>query len=346
MIYSELVRKACNIMYQAHGKDVDRGGYPYVFHPFFLATQMDDEASACVALLHDVIEDHGDKYTFEKLEEEGFSPEILDALRLLTHAKDVPYMDYIREIATNPIASKVKLADLKHNSDTRRTDGKVPPKFDTYRQAIKYLETGADSNKNVKYLTEKALPPHDVIVRFPSIGSEKQLNKVLGNLKVREKSGLWALLGKTDPNAKKWICIEVGHGENILEELRKDIKAMFLEPELFTADTAFHDNVYSYLLHMEKLNFKYRAINRRFVRFKLIQIKIDDYLEGRKKVIKNCGIALTKGKKGNEIKEEKAQLAEVLFANEAQALFWNPAPAMNGNREKKFHERLVEAQND
>ena len=61
MYYSELVRKACGIMYDAHREDVDKGGYPYVFHPFYLAVQMDDEESVCAALLHDVIEDHGDR---------------------------------------------------------------------------------------------------------------------------------------------------------------------------------------------------------------------------------------------------------------------------------------------
>ena len=45
MYYSELVKKACVIMYDAHKEDKDKGGYPYVFHPFYLATQMDDEES-------------------------------------------------------------------------------------------------------------------------------------------------------------------------------------------------------------------------------------------------------------------------------------------------------------
>ena len=56
MYYSDLVKKACAIMYDAHKEDVDRGGYPYVLHPFYLATQMDDEESTCAALLHDAVE--------------------------------------------------------------------------------------------------------------------------------------------------------------------------------------------------------------------------------------------------------------------------------------------------
>lgn len=86
--------------------DLDKGGYPYVFHPFYLATQMEDESSTCVALLHDVIEDHGDEYTYTDLESAGFPKEVLDALQLLTHADGVAYMDYVKALAENPIARK------------------------------------------------------------------------------------------------------------------------------------------------------------------------------------------------------------------------------------------------
>ena len=48
------------------------GGYPYAFHPFYLAVQMDDEESACAALLHDMVEDHGGRYSFDGLARSGF----------------------------------------------------------------------------------------------------------------------------------------------------------------------------------------------------------------------------------------------------------------------------------
>ena len=139
MYYSQLVKTACTILFQAHKDDLDKGGYPYVFHPFYLATQMEDETSTCVALLHDVIEDHGDVYSFADLERAGFPASVLDALRLLTHADGVAYMDYVKALAENPIARKVKLADLKHNLDSRRLSGQKPAKNDTYLQAVAYL---------------------------------------------------------------------------------------------------------------------------------------------------------------------------------------------------------------
>lgn len=140
MYYSELVKKACNIMFDAHKEDMDKGGYPYVFHPFYLATQMDDEVTTCVALLHDVIEDHGDKYSYEDLKNEGFPEEVLEAVKLLTHDDGVPYMDYVNQIGHNPIARKVKLADLKHNMDVRRNAGKKHRKYETYQKAVELLE--------------------------------------------------------------------------------------------------------------------------------------------------------------------------------------------------------------
>lgn len=139
MYYSELVKKACNICFDAHKKDKDKGGYPYVFHPFYVATQLESEYEVITALLHDVIEDHGDEYSFKKLAKE-FPKEVIDALKLLTHDEDVPYMEYIKEIAKNPIAKAVKIEDLKHNLDSRRLDGKATKKRDLYLEALAYLE--------------------------------------------------------------------------------------------------------------------------------------------------------------------------------------------------------------
>lgn len=114
---------------------------PYVFHPFHLAEQMADEATTVVALLHDVVEDT--EITFEDLKEQGFSDEIINALKLLTHDKNTPYMEYVGEIKKNSIAKKVKLADLRHNSDLTRldvVDEKALKRKIKYEKAIKFLE--------------------------------------------------------------------------------------------------------------------------------------------------------------------------------------------------------------
>lgn len=138
MIYTKKTKKAMALAYKAHHGQLDKGGYPYIFHPYHLAEQMDTEEEVMVALLHDVMEDHPECSSWEKIEED-FGLEVKEALLLLTHKDGVPYMDYVREIGKNPIARKVKMADLKHNMDSSRTKGKLPRKIETYKEAYDYL---------------------------------------------------------------------------------------------------------------------------------------------------------------------------------------------------------------
>ena len=141
MIYTNLTKKALKLCFEAHKEQVDKSGMPYVFHPFHLAEQMTDEATTIVALLHDVVEDT--ELTFEDLEKQGFGEEIISALKLLTHNDDTPYMDYVAKIKNNKIATAVKLADLRHNSDLTRldvVDEKALKRKEKYEKAIKLLE--------------------------------------------------------------------------------------------------------------------------------------------------------------------------------------------------------------
>ena len=120
MIYTELTNKALRIAYNAHHGQLDYNGIPYIFHPVHLAESMDDEISCCCALLHDVVEDTD--VTMEQLAAE-FPREVIQVLTLLTHRDDTPYFDYVRAIKDHPIARKVKLADIAHNSDQTRCVG-------------------------------------------------------------------------------------------------------------------------------------------------------------------------------------------------------------------------------
>ena len=45
-----------NIMYEHHKNQVDKSGQPYVFHPFIVAENQEDETRTIVALLHDIVE--------------------------------------------------------------------------------------------------------------------------------------------------------------------------------------------------------------------------------------------------------------------------------------------------
>ena len=141
MIYTGMTKKAINVMYQAHQGQMDKGGFPYCFHPYQVAQGMDDEISCTCALLHDVVEDTD--LTFEDLAGMGFPAEGIDVLKLLTHREGVPYMDYVRNLADNPVARKVKLSDLHHNSDLSRINEvteKDLERIGQYKEAIAFLE--------------------------------------------------------------------------------------------------------------------------------------------------------------------------------------------------------------
>ncbi len=129
MIYTEKTERAMQIAYQAHHGQVDKSQVPYIFHPFHLAEQMDTEEECIVALLHDTVEDT--YVTIEQLEKE-FSSNIIQAIKLLTHDKSVDYLEYVANLKDNPIARKVKLADLRHNSDPTRM--RNPTEKDRLRQ--------------------------------------------------------------------------------------------------------------------------------------------------------------------------------------------------------------------
>ena len=141
MVYTELTNKAMKLAYRAHHGQIDYNGIPYIFHPIHLAEQMKTEETVIVALLHDIIEDTD--YKIEDLEKMGFPKSVTDAISLMTHKKSVPYMDYVAKIKQNPIAKAVKLADLRHNSDTSRLDvidTKALKRVEKYKEAIEFLE--------------------------------------------------------------------------------------------------------------------------------------------------------------------------------------------------------------
>ena len=70
-----------------------------------------------VAYLHDIVED-----TFISIDSirKMFSPEIAEAVEILTKDPNMDYMKYIKRIRKNPLARAVKISDLKNNSDLSR----------------------------------------------------------------------------------------------------------------------------------------------------------------------------------------------------------------------------------
>ncbi|MCR5348914.1 MAG: GTP pyrophosphokinase, partial [Bacilli bacterium] len=127
MEYTEKTKKAMRLCLKAHEGQVDKGGFPYVFHPIHVAESVTGESCCVVGLLHDVVEDCPD-YPLDKVVEiVGLNEEEKVALNLLTHKEGVPYEEYCKALSGNRIARKVKIADLRHNLDLRRMMGQGLP---------------------------------------------------------------------------------------------------------------------------------------------------------------------------------------------------------------------------
>ncbi len=133
LMYTTLTKKALAICWDAHRNQTDKGGLPYIIHPLHLAEQMETEEEVCAALLHDV--PGKSPCTLENLRQAGMPPAVLEAVRLLNREPGIPYLEYVARLRRNPIARRVKLAELLHNSDP----GRLEPKTETdQRRLLRY----------------------------------------------------------------------------------------------------------------------------------------------------------------------------------------------------------------
>lgn len=115
----ELIR-ALEVATKAHKGQVDKAGRDYIEHPKYVASLLTTPVEQTTALLHDVVEDTS--LTIDNLKKWGFSPEVVEAVSCLTKDKKESYETYIKGVANNALATRVKIADLTHNMDTSRLD--------------------------------------------------------------------------------------------------------------------------------------------------------------------------------------------------------------------------------
>jgi GTP diphosphokinase / guanosine-3',5'-bis(diphosphate) 3'-diphosphatase len=119
----ELLSKMLVLMTNAHDGQLDKGGKPYALHPLrvmaFLNT--DDEELQCIALGHDVIEDTG--ITYQDLPEAGMTDRIIAGIRPLTKVPGQTYEEYKAGVFGNYDSIRVKMADIRDNTDVTRLKG-------------------------------------------------------------------------------------------------------------------------------------------------------------------------------------------------------------------------------
>jgi len=113
------LEKAIQISTVAHKMQKDKYGAPYLEHVTRVMNAGKTEDEKIVGILHDVVEKT--EWTLEKLEQQGFSKHIIEAIRCLSKlSDDEDYDQFIERVKSNPLSIKVKLNDLTDNMDVRR----------------------------------------------------------------------------------------------------------------------------------------------------------------------------------------------------------------------------------
>ncbi len=113
-----MLQKAIDFAQKALEGQKDENGEPYINHSIRIMNQMETEMEKTVAILHDVLEDS--PCSIYDLKELGMPREVIDCVEQLTRKNDVTYFEYIDDIATNDICTKIKLAEIEDNKDINR----------------------------------------------------------------------------------------------------------------------------------------------------------------------------------------------------------------------------------
>lgn len=150
-----MLGRAIAIASAVHQDQKDKGGHAYILHPIRIMMRLrtNDAELMQIAILHDVVED-SKEWTVEKLALEGFSHRVTTALTLLTHDPSEDYQAYVKRIATNVDAIRVKLEDIRDNSDVTRLKGLQERDFkrmEKYHRAYMFLRSALSNMENCGY---------------------------------------------------------------------------------------------------------------------------------------------------------------------------------------------------
>lgn len=119
----EMLSRMISLATERHAGQFDKGGRPYILHPLTVMHRLrtDDEELQCIAVGHDLVEDTS---TYpQELRERGFSNRVVQGIMALTKIPSEDAATYRARVKENPDAIRVKIEDLRHNSDIRRLKG-------------------------------------------------------------------------------------------------------------------------------------------------------------------------------------------------------------------------------
>lgn len=119
----EMLSRMISLATERHAGQFDKGGRPYILHPLTVMHRLrtDDEELQCIAVGHDLIEDTS--VTASELMQAGFSERVVHGIWDITKFDGQTALAYRDRVKSNRDAVRVKIEDLRHNSDIRRLKG-------------------------------------------------------------------------------------------------------------------------------------------------------------------------------------------------------------------------------
>lgn len=202
------VEAARAIAERVHAGQTDKAGKPYIQHVTAVASKLSTTEEKTVGLLHDVVEDTDT--TLDDLRQRGFSEDVVAAVDAITR-RDTPEgkepeEHYIARVLANPLATRVKIADLAHNSDLSRLPH--PTERDRER-ARKYLR------ESYALRTVRALQQGFDQTQRIDPAQQRQAGKLLRKRVPRSSFGAW------QPSAQRPSPIDLlrEQGESRVQEL-------------------------------------------------------------------------------------------------------------------------------
>ena len=114
---------------------------PYILHPLRVMCAVEGAHAQIAAVLHDVVEDTG--LTLADLEAAGYSRPVIHTIDCLTHRDSETYSAYIERVSTDPVATTVKVADLRDNLRNNKSltpTSSVLERIERYEQALSVLQ--------------------------------------------------------------------------------------------------------------------------------------------------------------------------------------------------------------
>ena len=114
----DIIEKSLEIALKAYAGQKDKAGKTYILHPLRIMAKMQTEYEMSAALLHDVIEDSD--YSAEDLLAHGIPSDVVIAVELLSKVKGESYDQFVDRVLQNPLATKIKIADIEDNINVLR----------------------------------------------------------------------------------------------------------------------------------------------------------------------------------------------------------------------------------